>query len=117
MLQTKATLLKRLGKEAEGNAIMKTAVDNASALELHFYGRQLMNENKLPEALQVFQKNYDKNKGAWPTNMGMMRIYAAMGDHKKALGYAKAALPQAPDEATRKFLETAIQNLEQGKPL
>lgn len=116
-LQTKATLLKKLGKEDEGNAIMKTAINNASALELHFYGRQLMNENKLPEALQVFQKNYDKNKGAWPTNMGMMRIYAAMGDHKKALGYAQAALPQAPDEATKKFLETAIQNLQEGKPL
>ena len=47
----------------------------------------------------------------------MMRIYSAMGDYKKALGYAKAALPQAPDEATKKFLETAIQNLQEGKPL
>ena len=116
-LQTKAALLKKLGKEAEADTIMKTAINNASSMELHFYGRQLMNENKLPEALQVFQKNYDKNKGAWPTNMGMMRIYSAMGDYKKALGYAKAALPQAPDDATKKFLETAIQNLQEGKAL
>jgi len=77
----------------------------------------LMNEHKLQEALQVFQKNYDKNKGAWPTNMGMMRIYSTMGDYKKALGFAKAALPQAPDEATKKYLETAIQTLQEGKPL
>jgi len=33
------------------------------------------------------------------------------------LEYAKAALPQAPDEPTKKFLETAINTLEQGKPL
>jgi hypothetical protein len=116
-LQTKAAILKKLGNETEGNTIMTTAIENASVMELHSYGRQLMNENKLSEALQVFQKNYDKNKGAWPTNMGMMRIWSAMGDYKKALGYAKAALPQATDEATKKFLETAIQTLQQGKAL
>lgn len=116
-LQTKAAILKKLGNETEANAILTTAINNASAMELHFYGRQLMNENKLPEALQVFQKNYDKNKGAWPTNMGMMRIYAAMGNYKKALVYAKAALPQAPDEVNKKFIEIAIQNLQEGKPL
>jgi tetratricopeptide (TPR) repeat protein len=77
----------------------------------------LLNEKKLPEALAVFQKNYDKNKGAWPTNAGMMRIYAAMGDYKKALTYAKAGLPQAPDEPSRKFMEEAIGKLREGKPL
>ena len=96
---------------------MNAAMDNASPQELHDYGRQLLNEKKLPEALEVFQKNYTKNKGAWPTNAGMMRIYSVMGNYKKALEYAKAALPQAPDEPTKKFLETAIQNLEAGKPL
>ena len=116
-LQTKAALLKKLGHEREADSIMKSALEIALAIELHFYGRQLMNEHKLQEALQVFQKNYDKNKGAWPTNMGMMRIYSTMGDYKKALGFAKAALPQAPDEATKKYLETAIQTLQEGKPL
>ena len=71
----------------------------------------------MTEAFEVFQKNYTKNKGAWPTNAGMMRIYSAMGNYKKALEYAKAALLQAPDEPTKKFLETAISTLEQGKPL
>ena len=64
-----------------------------------------------------FFKNYNKQKGAWPTNAGMMRIYSAMGDYKKTLQYAKAALPQSPDEQTRKFLETAVKTLEEGKPL
>jgi hypothetical protein len=47
----------------------------------------------------------------------MMRIYSAMGDTKKALQFAKAALAQAPDEQTKKFLETTIKNLSEGKPL
>jgi lipopolysaccharide biosynthesis regulator YciM len=76
-----------------------------------------MNEKKLTEAFEVFHKNFTKNKGAWPTNTGMMRIYSAMGNYKKAVEHAKAALPQAQDEQTKKFLENAIKTLEQGKPL
>ena len=116
-LSTKSGILKKLGNDKEAADLMKTALENATAQELHGYGRQLLNEKKLPEAFEVFQKNYTKHKGAWPTNVGMMRISSAMGDYKKALDYAKAALPQAQDDPTKKFLETAIKTLEQGKPL
>ncbi|HRH51662.1 MAG TPA: DUF2911 domain-containing protein [Panacibacter sp.] len=116
-LSVKSAILKKLGNEQEAATIMNAALDNASPQELHNYGRQLLNEKKLPEALAVFQKNYTKNNGAWPTNAGMMRIYSAMGDYKKALAFAKAALPQAPDEQTKKFLENAIITLGEGKPL
>lgn len=116
-LSVKAALLRKLGKDAEATTTMNTAMENATANELHNYGRQLLAENKLQEALAVFQKNYTKNKGAWPTNAGMMRISSAMGDYKKALDYAKAALPQAPNEQTKKMLENAIATLAAGKPL
>jgi tetratricopeptide (TPR) repeat protein len=116
-LSTKSAILKKLGKEKEAADMMKAAMENASVLELHNYGRQLLNEKKFPEAFEVFQENFKKNKGVWPTNAGMMRIYSAMGNYKKALEHAKAALLQAPDEPTKKFLETAINTLEQGKPL
>jgi tetratricopeptide (TPR) repeat protein len=116
-LSTKSTLLKKMGREKEAADMMNAAVENATVTELHGYGRRLLTEKKLPEALAVFQKNYDKHKGAWPTNAGMMRIYSAMGDTKKALQFAKAALPQSPDEQTKKFLEAAIKNLSEGKPL
>jgi tetratricopeptide (TPR) repeat protein len=116
-LSIKADLLKKTGNAQEAKTVMTAAMEMASPIEMHGYGRQLLNENKVQEAFEVFQKNYNKNKGAWPTNMGMMRVYSTMGDYKKALGYAKAAVPQAPDEPTKKFLQTAIQNLEAGKPI
>lgn len=116
-LSTKSRLLQKMGKATEATEIMNTAMDNATVTELHGYGRQLIGEKKLTEALAVFQKNYDKHQGAWPTNAGMMRIYSAMGDYKKALAFAKAGLPQAPDEATKKFLEGAIKTLGEGKAL
>jgi len=116
-LSTKADILRKMGNEQESKTIMGAAIENATPVELHGYGRQLLNENKVQEAFEVFQKNYTKNKGAWPTNIGMMRVYSVMGNYKKALEHAKAALLQAPDEPTKKFLTTAIQNLESGKPI
>ena len=116
-LSTKARLLEKMGKGKEAADIMNTAMENATVIELHGYGRQLLNQKKLPEALAVFQKNYDKHKGAWPTNAGLMRIWSAMGDYKKALQYAKAALAQAPDEQNKKFIEGAIKTLSEGKGL
>jgi hypothetical protein len=46
-----------------------------------------------------------------------MRIYSAMGDYKKALQYAKAALAQAADDQNKRFIEGAIKTLGEGKPL
>ena len=65
----------------------------------------------------MFNKNFTKNKGAWPSNAGMMRIYSAMGNYKKALEYAKAALPQAPDAQIKTMLENAIKTLGEGRAL
>lgn len=113
----RAALLRKSGKEEEAKNIINAAIDNASVMELHAYGRQLLNEQKVQEAFDVFQKNYTKNKGAWPTNMGMLRVYNAMGNYKKALEHAKAALPQAPDQQNRAFIENAIKQFSAGKSL
>jgi len=116
-LSTKAGLLKKLNKNEEADKIMQTAMENATVLEMHGYGRQLLAEKRVKDAMNVFEKNYKKYKGAWPTNGGMMRGYSAMGDLKKALEFAKLALAQAPNEENKKFIEQAIKTLESGKPL
>ncbi len=116
-LNLKSRLLDKLGRKAESDAILQSALENATAAEMHGYGRQLLTQNKLQEAMQVFEKNYAKNKGVWPTTVGMMRGYAANGDYKKALDYAKKALAQAPDAENRKAIEKSIELLKDGKPL
>jgi tetratricopeptide (TPR) repeat protein len=116
-LSTKAELLKKNGQQTESTATMQEAFDLASAIELHGYGRQLIGENKPKEALAIFEKNHKKHQGAWPTNVGMMRGYSANGDYKKALEFAKLALPQAPDDLNKQSLAEAIKKLEAGKPL
>lgn len=116
-LSTRSGLLAQLNRTQEADSIMKAAMANASATELHQYGRQLMASGKKAEAMAVFEQNYHQQKGAWPTNVGMMRGYSAMGNLAKALEHAKLALPQAPNEENRKVIELAIKQLSDGKPL
>ncbi len=116
-LSTKAGLLSKLNQQAESDKLMASAMEIATPLEMHGYGRQLLAQKKVKEAMAVFETNFKKNKGAWPTNVGMMRGYSAMGDLKKALEYAKLAVAQAPDDANRQFLQQAVKTLEGGKAL
>jgi tetratricopeptide (TPR) repeat protein len=116
-LSTKAGLLGKLGKQADADNTMKLAMESGNANEIHGYGRQLLTEKRTKEALAVFEANHKKFNGAWPTNVGLMRGWSAMGDYKKALDFAQKALPQAPNAQSKAVVEQAIGTLKAGKPL
>lgn len=116
-LSTKAGLLRKMGRMQEADAEMEKALANASLLEMHGYGRQLIGQKKYQEAFAVFEKNFKKHGDAWPTHVGMMRAYSAIGDLKNALKHAKIALSQAPDDLNKRSVEGMIKTLEAGKPL
>lgn len=117
ILSTKAGLLAKLGKQAEADKLMETAMETGTANEIHGYGRQLLGEKRIKEAVAVFEANHKKFNGAWPTNAGLMRGYSAAGDLKKALEYAEKALAQAPNPQSKTIIEQAIATLKGGKPL
>lgn len=116
-LSTKADLLERLGRGTEAVAIRKQAVELGSMQELHVYARQLLNQKKAPEALDIFKLNAQRHPNQFTTNVGLARGYSATGDFKNALKYARLALPQAPDPANRAALEAMIDQLGKGQPL
>lgn len=116
-LSTQAKILEKLGRENEMKSLMEEAIQNATVLELHQYGRELLGQNKVEEAIQQFELNYKKHNGAWPTNTGLMRGYSAKGDYKKALEFAKKALEQEQDDTNKSFIIESIKKLEQGKAI
>jgi Protein of unknown function (DUF2911) len=116
-LSTKAGLLAKMGKQAEADKLMETAMENGTVNEIHGYGRQLLGEKRVKEAVAVFEKNHQKFNGAWPTNAGLMRGYSAVGDLKKALEFAEKALAQAPNPQSKTLIEQAIATLKGGKAL
>jgi len=118
-LSNKALVLEKLGRNDDAKAVMQTAVHlrTATPLELHQYGRQLLAQKKVSEALEIFKLNFERNGDEWPVHVGLARGYAASGDPKQALEHAKKAVTQAPDSLNRKNLEAMVKALEEGKSI
>lgn len=114
-LSTKATVLMKMNRFDEAQKIMNEALPMGTMIEVHFYGRTLQAMNKPDEALKVFKLNYEKYPKEYTTQLGLARGYSGVGDYKKALGYLKAALPQAPDPGSKSRAEAMIKLLEEGK--
>jgi hypothetical protein len=118
-LSTKADILAKLERGDEAKALMQEALrlPATTPLQIHMFGRQLLTQKKVQDALAVFEFNAQRNGDAWPVHVGLARGYAAAGENQKALEHAKKALPQAPDELNRKFLEAMVKDLSEGRPV
>ncbi|MEP7254939.1 MAG: DUF2911 domain-containing protein [Ferruginibacter sp.] len=116
-LNAKASVLNKMGRGAEADALLKEAMPLATMQELHNYARQLLREKKPAQALEAFKLNAQKNPNVFTTNMGLMRGYSGNGDFKNALKYAKAAQPQATDKVNKDAIEGFIKMLEEGKDI
>ena len=95
-LSTRAQLLDKLGRQNEADSIMKKAEPLASMTERHQFGRQLLAQKKVKEAMEVFTVNYKKYPREVMTNIGLARAYSASGDYKTALKYITDAQGLTP---------------------
>jgi tetratricopeptide (TPR) repeat protein len=88
---------------------------SATANDLHQYARGLQAAGKNDDAIKVFELNAKRHPNVWPVNVGLARASMMKGKKDDALKYAKLAMPQAPDDPSRKNLEALIKLLEEGK--
>lgn len=112
-LSSKANVLNAMDKPDEALDIMNKAVNHVTANsgQIHNYGRQLIAVGKADEALKIFKMNHERFKGAWPTEVGMMRGYSAVGQWDKAIMHAEIALSQAPDQINKDNIAASIERL------
>jgi len=116
-LSTKAAVLLKMNRIEEAKKLMEEATPMGSVAEVHQYGKTLLAMKQIPDAVKVFKANYDKFPNVFTTNVGLARAYSATGDYKRALGYMKTALPQAPDGLNKTNAENMIKKLEEGKDI
>ena len=112
---TKAQILEKLNRPADADSIMKKTISFATMNDIHYYGRQLLQQKRSKEALEIFKGNFQKYPNQFTTLMGLTRGYSANGDFKNALKYAKLALSKAPDDNNRNNVNTMIEKLKEGK--
>lgn len=113
-LSTRAMILQKKGDVKGADLLMKEAMPMATMLELHQYGRQLLDQKRYVEALEVFKINATKNAGQFTTYMGLVRGFKAIGDNKNALKNAMLALPLAPDKLNKDAVEKMIDDFKNG---
>lgn len=118
-LNTLAMAQEAAGLATESKATREKAMNHptASAIDLHQYARQLLNQGKKEEALRIWELNSKRHPNQWPVNVGLARGYSANGKYKDALKYAKLALAQAPDDLNKRNLEAGIKKLEAGQDM
>ncbi len=102
----KSMILEEQGKKQEAEAMKTKALDVASGIQLHSYGRGLQIQKKQEEGFAVFKLNVKKHPNEWYTHGELSRMASAKGDFDTAVKEMKLALPTAPD-----FAKPGIQRL------
>ncbi len=116
-LSTKSQILVKQGKTSEASAVMDDAMDYATVLETHGYGRQLIGQGQKEKAMEVFKTNAKKNKGQWPVDFGLARAHSAMGNYKTALKHLKIAATRAPDQLNKDAIAGYLEKLKNGEDI
>jgi len=98
-LETLSQLQTKTGKADESEKTMQRAMQIAKPMELQNYGRQLIREKKVDEAMKIFEYNAKKNPDQWFVYAGLARGYEAKHEMNKAIENMKIALDKAPENS------------------
>jgi hypothetical protein len=100
-LNTKAGILRELGKTSEAEALTKEAMTVATENELNNYGYQFVNQQQYDKAIEIFTMNtqrYPKSANCWDS---LGEGYALKGDKNNAIKNFKKALTLNPPDNVR----------------
>ena len=111
-LSTKADILKALNRPDEAKTAWNQALEKAAAPQLYTYGRQLQNQKKGPEALEIFKEVAKRFPNGVYGSLAQARIKSAAGDFAGAASDAKQAQAAAPSDAQKQSIQALITRLD-----
>jgi tetratricopeptide (TPR) repeat protein len=110
-LSIKSNILKAMGKTAEADSIMNTALAISTENELNQYGYQLLQSGQQDKAIEIFTlntKKFPKSPNTWDS---LGEGYATKGDKKNAIASFKKALSMNPPANVRANSEKFLKEL------
>jgi tetratricopeptide (TPR) repeat protein len=111
-LSTKADILKALNRQDEAKKIWDHALEKATAPQLYTYGRQLQNQKKGAEAMEIFKEVAKRFPQGVFGYLAQARIKSAAGDFAGAASDAKQAQTAAPTDAQKQSIQALITRLD-----
>lgn len=107
----KARALDLLSRKDEAVAARNKAMNLGSQQQLHTYGRQLQQQKKYDDALEVFRANIKKDPNSWVAHNELARLAVAKGDYDTAVKEMKLAATGVP-EAAKPQIDTLVKRLQ-----
>ena len=111
-LSTKADILKALNRQDEAKTTWNKALEKGKAPDLYTYGRQLQNQKKAAEAMEIFKEVAKRFPNGVYGYLAQARIKSAAGDFTGALSDAKQAQAAAPSEGQKQAIQGLIDRLQ-----
>src|SRR6188472_998092 len=111
-LSTKADILKALNRQDEAKKTWDQALGKAAASQLYTYGRQLQNQKKGAEAMEIFKEVAKRFPNGVYGSLAQARIKSAAGDFAGAATDARQAQAAAPSDAQKQSIQALIDRLE-----
>jgi hypothetical protein len=111
-LSTKADILKALNRPDEAKKVWSHALQMATAPQLYSYGRQLQNQKKGSEAMEIFKEVAKRFPQGVYGHLAQARIKSAAGDYAGAANDAKQAQAAAPTEGQKEAIQGLITRLD-----
>lgn len=110
-LRTKALVLTKKGDTAAADTLTKEALSIATETEINAYGYQLLGQQKVDEAIAMFEKNVKDHPGSWNAHDSLAEAYGVQGDRKKALEYYTKAMNMTTVDIQKTRIAGVIEQL------
>ena len=111
-VSTKADILKALNRPDEAKTAWNHALEIATAPQLYTYGRQLQNQKRGAEAMEIFKEVAKRFPQGVYGSLAQARIKSAAGDFAGAASDAKQAQAAAPTDAQKQSIQALITRLD-----
>ncbi|PYS40017.1 MAG: hypothetical protein DMF71_14145 [Acidobacteria bacterium] len=111
-LSTKADILRALNRPDEAKTVWNHALEIANAPQLYTYGRQLQNQKKGAEAMEIFKEVAKRFPQGVYGYLAQARIKSSAGDFAGAANDAKQAQAAAPIDAQKQSIQALITRLD-----
>jgi hypothetical protein len=105
-LRTKATLLEKKGDAKAAAALRAEALPLATEADINNLGYQLLGDNKIAEALDMFRKNVKEHPQSWNVWDSLAEGLEKAGDAKGSRENYQKALAMAPEDQKKRITDT-----------
>jgi hypothetical protein len=110
-LRTKAALLEKKGDAKAAADLRAKAMRIATETEVNNYGYQLLGQNKIDEAIDVFRKNVKDHPASWNVYDSLAEAYERKGEKKLAIENYRKALSMVQVEEQKKRITATLKKL------